>query len=382
MRSIASGEREERRARTDERGRYEMPGCRAAATRSSTDVGLVGITQPPLRVLDQGYQGRPCWTLECAHGAGTAVSVSAGQATRRHRLLARRRRRHLGRRDRRCDREARRLGAESRSTRPTGRTASSTVHAGRATADTRRAGCRPARTSPSVSRVWTAPRGVARQLYKGRALRGRGVIGRRATRRAARRSSSRLRTTTYGIDFALTAGSDHLRRRPPLRRPGHRCGRSSRRPHRAIGDRVGPRTPRTDADGRYLVPGLADGEVPTFKPSRRDEGRLRPGAPQVPRVARPGVSRRRLLYGTGADEALLKGTPVAVGAGAPATGVDFRAPRGRDRIRTSHRRVVGRARAQCPRVLPLSLRSRRPHGDDRLPRATTRLRPCRLVPTT
>ena len=356
-----SGARWSRDTSTDERGRYQAAGLPSGGYTLRTYSDASRSTRSPLRVLDQVYMGVPCWKLECMSTSGTEVAVSAGRTTE-----------HI-------DFSLAEGGVVSGVI--TNASTGAPIDRGRvefyspagkqldyAVADARgryTSGGLPTGTYFAVgSAGLDSTRGLARQLYKGRPCAGAEYSP--CDPKGGTPIVVTAPSTTSGVDFALSAGGT-------ISGVVTIASTGTPVPGARVVVRTGPLATESTAwtrtrCGRSLSGARGSPTAGTsFKSSRQRRRTTSTGcAPSS-----PGCSTRCIAVSAALVPVLRSAAQRNAGRGRRGrarAGSRLPAPRGRDRIRTSsHRRIVGRARAQCPRVLPLSLRSRRPHGDDRLP---------------
>jgi hypothetical protein len=270
-----------------------------------------------LRVLDQAYKGVPCRTLDCAQRAGTAVSVSAGRTIE-----------HV-------DFSLAEGGvitgvitnAATGDPIADGRVELYTADGSRlfpVAADSQgryTTGGLPTGTYFAVgSAGLDSTRGLLRQLYKERPCAGADYSP--CDPKGGTPIVVTAPGTTDGIDFALTAGGTISGvvtvASTGIPVPGARVN-----VHSGPLEVESAAHATTDAGGRYQVSGLAEGRyyVQVEPPGTKDDfGRERPRFPGLLNQVYPGVGCSRYLC----YEARLKGKPVVVRAGAPATGIDFR----------------------------------------------------------
>jgi hypothetical protein len=313
----ANGERAGGRGRTDVRGRYEIKRLSVGSYALFASSDLWINTQPPLRVIGQVYQGPSCWKLSCPQGAGTPVSVAAGRTTPKIDFSL-------------ADGGVIAGVVTNAATRKPVAGARVLFYSStgdqidwvRTDANGRYAsGGLPSGTYLAVASVEAQQEALVPQVYMGRSFapttnwwthdpKGGTPIAVTAP------------STTSGIDFALSAGGT-ISGIVTIASTGTPVPGARVNVHTAPKGAESAAHATTDAGGRYQVSGLADGRyyVQVEPPETKDDfDRVRPKFPGLLDQVYPGVgcSRYRCY------EALLKGTPVAVGAGAPATGIDFR----------------------------------------------------------
>jgi hypothetical protein len=288
---------------------------RTGAVGRHTDAGN-RLARPPLPVLDQVYNGIPCRDSLCTGTRGTPIPVTAGRTTPN------------------IDFSLAEGGVISGvvTDAATGKPAvwgrvnfyspdGKQVDTADAAANGRyMSGGLPTGTYLAVAAVQDSRSSLAPQVYKGRPCAPPTAL--KCDPKGGTPIVVTAPGTTDGIDFALTAGGTIsgvvtiASTGAPV--PGARVD-----VHTGPLEAESAAHATTDAGGRYQVSGLADGRyyVQVEPPETKDDfDRVRPKFPGLLDQVYPGVgcSRYRCY------EALLTGTPVAVGAGAPATGIDFR----------------------------------------------------------
>ncbi len=309
---VVSGARHSVQVGSDERGRYEATGLPAGAYTLRTFADASGTLQPRPRVLDQVYKGIECWKDECRGVSGTPVPVSAGRT--------------IGNIDFALAEGGAIAGTVTDAVTgapvklsrieffsPDGRQAdAASVDAqGRYASGGLRAGTYFAVAAAN----WAGRNPLARQLYKGRPCAAGAcdvTDGTPITVTAA--------TTTSGIDFALTRGGTIS---------GTVTNRSTGQPvpgaevgvYASLGDLGTVATVRADEKGAYAIPGLDAGDyyVQASAHEVLDATTRVPMFPAILDQIYPDVA----CAFRGCREVLRLGKPVAVKAGATATGIDF-----------------------------------------------------------
>ncbi len=203
----------------------------------------------------------------------------------------------------------------------------------------------------------------------------------RTTRRAARQSWSRLRRRPRRASTSrLTERRDDLRGRHRCVDRGADSGRSSGRPHRADGDRDRPQPPRQMRKAAIRCRGSPTAGT-TFKSSRQRRRTTSTGCAPSSQGCSTRCIQVSAALGTGATKRCSKERRSRLARARPrreSTSGSARAGPYPDES-PPHRRASPCATPSCPSTRPPESSPIRPRQTSR---ASTRLRPCRLVPTT